>query len=291
MYKTILFFIAVTIFGCQAPVKKDPVPTVAFRTIDYVTVGKMMDSIRPPYVIDLSNQHKRVVFIGCDHNRDSTHPQYGIIQRYFDDLKPQIAFNEGGQIADSVHFLSLNDGVSHDGERGCLKYLSDKGGIKMMDGDVADSVEFSITLRRYPADQLLLYYLMERLVIPYLNGAYGKIPFEVIFDKAIQRWFVNQGFPLTLEQRSLVYFKQLYRQYMGTDLVLKLTMDIEKFDYINPNCQFCEIGRSSKMLRDSILLHKIDQALDSYDRVMITFGHGHAIAVEPALKDMVNKKR
>jgi len=291
MNRMILLLSAATIVACQSSSRKDPALPMTFKTIDYVTVGKMMDSIKPPYIIDLSNGQKRIVFIGCDHNRDTAHPQFKAIQRYFEDLKPQIAFNEGGQIADSVRFLSCNDGVNHDGETGCLKYYCDKAGIKMMNGDVPDSVEFTITLKRYPADELLLYYLMERLVIPYLNGAYGKEPFEVIFDKAIQKWFVNEGFPLTRDQQSLGYFKQLYRKYTGNEFVLKLTADIEKFDYINPDCKFCEIGRTSKMIRDSVLLSKIDQSLDRYDRAIITFGNGHAIAVEPALRQIIDKKR
>jgi hypothetical protein len=45
------------------------------------------------------------------------------------------------------------------------------------------------------------------------------------------------------------------------------------------------------VVRDSVLLSKIDRALDHYDRVMVTFGHGHALAVEPALQQIIDKKR
>jgi hypothetical protein len=44
-------------------------------------------------------------------------------------------------------------------------------------------------------------------------------------------------------------------------------------------------------VRDSVLLTKIDKALDTHDRVMITYGHGHALAVEPALRQIINRKR
>jgi hypothetical protein len=45
------------------------------------------------------------------------------------------------------------------------------------------------------------------------------------------------------------------------------------------------------VVRDSVLLTKIDQSLDRYDRVMVTFGHGHALAVEPALHQIINRRR
>jgi len=45
------------------------------------------------------------------------------------------------------------------------------------------------------------------------------------------------------------------------------------------------------MIRDSTLLNKIDHALDTKDRLLITFGQGHALAIEPALRQIVSRKR
>ncbi|KAA2238550.1 hypothetical protein F0L74_20210 [Chitinophaga agrisoli] len=287
-YPAIAFLLLAGLFtACHTPETPPPAP---FTTIDYVTVGKMMDTIRPPYIIDVSHGPKRVVLIGCDHNRDTTHPQFREIARLFNDLHPQLTFNEGGQIPDTLHFNSLNDGITHKGETGALKYLSNQAGIRMLNGDLTDSLEFSITLRKYPADQLLLYYLMERLVIPYLSGAYGNAPFEEIYNNAIQHWFIDEGFPVPENQRSFAGFKQLYQHYTGHPFELTLNEQIELFDYINGgDCQFCAIGRASKMVRDSVLLSKIDNALTDHDRVMITFGHGHAIALAPALQQVVDR--
>lgn len=279
------FVLIFIIFACNTPARKK------LNTIDYVTVGQMMDTIKAPYVIDLTSGGKRLVFIGCDHNRDSTYPQFKVIEKYFKDLQPEVTFNEGGQVADSVHFTSLNEAVFKDGETGVLKYLSDKAGIRMMNGDVEDRKEYAITLKQYPQDQLLLYYLMERLVIPYLYGAYGEKPFEELYHKAIDKWFIANGFPISGKQKSLEYFKQLYQHYTGVPFELKINSQIEKFDYINGgDCRCCAIGRGSKMIRDSLLLVKIDQAFDKYDRVMVTFGHGHAISLKPALQQMMNSK-
>lgn len=293
MYRKFSFLLPILIVtACHAPAKVKPVKQAPLTTIDYITVGKMMDSIHPPYVINLRNGNKRLVFIGCDHNHDSTHAQFKTIEHYFNELQPELAFNEGGQIPDSVHYSTAGIAAMKESETGLLKYLCDKGGIPMMNGDISDSLEFTLTLPRHAHDQLLLYYLMERLVIPYMQGAYGNVPFEELYNKAIQNWFVRSGFPLTKEQQSMNYFKQLYKQYTGHSFELKVTMDIELFDYINGgDCRFCAIGRTSKMVRDSILLHKIDESLNTHDRVFVTFGHGHALAVEPALKQIINKPR
>lgn len=253
-------------------------------TIDYVTVGKMMDTIRAPYVIDLDKEGKKLVFIGCDHNRDSTHAQYDTIRWYFQKIAPAIALNEGGQMPDSLHFSSLADAAFRKGESGALKYLCDSATIPMLNGDTPDSTEFSITLKRYPKNELLLYYMMERLVIPYLNGAYGQQPFESLYTKAIDKWFVREGFPLNNQERTYDYFQALYAKYLGQPFELKLTKAVENFDFINGgDCHFCAVGRASKMVRDSLLLEKIKFHLHKSDRVIVTFGHAHAIALKPAL--------
>ncbi|MCZ4222554.1 hypothetical protein [Pedobacter rhodius] len=257
------------------------------KTIDYVTVGKMMDTITPPYVVDAMHGKKHVILIGCDHNRNPDHLQVKIIESHFEGLKPQIAFNEGGQVADSVHFDSLRESVAKTGETGCLKFLSDKYHIKMMDGDMSDSLEFKLMLRKTAKDKLFLYYVMERVVIPYLSGAYGNVPFDALYQKAIKSWFIKPGFPLKANEQTLGYFKQLYQKHTGHVFVLKFSDDIERFDYINPDCQFCEIGRTSKMTRDSVLLSKISASLKKFDRVIVTFGYGHAIALKPAIHQLV----
>lgn len=286
----LLYLSPVLLFMACGQPGSDKSKTAPYKMVDYVTVGKMMDTVKAPYIIDISNDKKRVIFIGCDHNYDPTHPQVTIIPRYFNALQPQIAFNEGGQVADSVHFSSPAEGAIRKGETGILKYLCDSLGIKMMNGDMDDSTEFSLMLKKYPHDKLFLYYVMERLVVPYLGGAYGKQPFEELYNKAINEWFVKPGFPLASDERSIDYFKQLFKKYTGHDFELKLTMDIELFDYINPDCEFCAIGRSSKVVRDSMLLNKIELALKKYDRIIVTFGHGHVLAVEPALQTIIHRQ-
>jgi hypothetical protein len=279
--------------GCTARKTEKQPPAAPYRMIDYVEVGKGFDTVRTPYVIDLKNGNKRLVFVGCEHVRDTAHPQFAAIERYFHDLKPQITFNEGGQIKDSVRYRSRNEAAAHDGETGCLKFFSDRAGIRMMNGDLPDSAEFLITLRKHPREELFLYYVMERIVNPYLMGMYGKGPFEETYERYVNKWFVAKGFPLAPEERSAAHFKELFRKHIGAPFKPEVSVDnIEKFDYINGgDCKFCAIGRTSKMVRDSVLLTKIDQALDRYDRVMVTFGHGHALAIELALHQIIDKKR
>lgn len=263
----------------------------SYTVLDYVKVGKMMDTVKTPYVIDVAGKNgKRIVFIGCVHDADSTHRQFNIIGKYFTDLQPQVVFNEGGQIADNIHYEAINEAIRKDGETGLLKYYADKASVKMLNGDMDARTEFASTLRKQSKEDLYIYYVMERIVIPYHYGAYQHEDFDSVFDRIIEKHFIKNGFPLTPTERKLSYFKELYKKNTGKEFNIT-GLDLEAFDYINDHCKYCAVGRVSKMTRDSVLLSKIDTALNQYDRVMVTFGHGHALAVEPALKEIVNRKR
>ncbi len=290
--KNCLFLLSLLVFylACDSIQTPKEQEHYDFSMRSYVEIGKVFDSIKAPYILDFKNGQKRVVFVGCEHQADTNHRQFLEIERLFEDLKPQITFNEGGQVADSVHFANRNEAIKKDGESSILKYLSDKIGIKMMNGDLPDSLDFKYTLQRHSKEEMWLYYVIERGAIPYRFGNKTDKSFETRFNYLVENYFVKRGFPLKIEEKSFDYFKNLYKKYIGVDFDIN-NFDVEAFDYVNDNCKFCAIGRTSKVIRDSVLLTKIDKALNQYDRVMVTYGHGHALAVEPALKTLVEKKR
>ena len=248
MKKLLLLFIPL-FWACQ---KQEKTQAIHYQTLDYVQVGKLYATTKWPYIIDLKNGNKRLVFVGCEHvYDDTTHPQFTKIEQYFKDFKPQIAFNEGGQIAKT--YASRTDGMLKNGETGLLKYCSDKAKIKMMNGDLADSLEFGLMLKKIPREQLYLYYVIERIIGPYAMGAYREKSFDENVKIKIKKWFVDEGFPLNKNEQDYEYIKKLYLKYMGKPLKYMgkdpLTLeafDLEAFDYINPGCKFCAIGRVSK---------------------------------------------
>lgn len=284
MSKNTFYLICITLSCCYCLGHKKHSKAI-YRFRPYTEIGKIFDSITPPYIVDVSFQNKRVVFIGCEHQADSNHAQFDSLKRLFYDLKPQISFNEGGQIPDTLHYTTYDKAIAEDGETGALKYLSDQAGIKMMNGDIVDSLEFLSTFKEVPKDKMLLYYTMERIIIPQLNHAYGYESMKTIYERLIKKWFVKNGVPLDSTQQTFNYFTDLYHFQTG-EVFDTANVNVELFDYVNDDCEFCAIGRISKIARDSTLVSKIQQALLHYDRILVTFGHGHAMAVEPALKQL-----
>lgn len=253
---------------------------------DYVEVGKILPSVQLPYIVKLHNGDKHLLAIGVSHTYDIDNPQLKVVKEIFSEFSPDVPINEGGQI--TRKFQDEKEAVTSGGEAGLLKYLSDLDGKNLVNGDIEDSLEYQAMLKRYPEDDLLLYYIMERLIIPYLNGAYSNRKIDELYEVVIQKWFINEGFPVDENLKSFSGFRDLYKSKIGHGLVLSINPDIELFDYVNPNCKYCKIGRDSKVLRDANLLEKIHAELKKHDKVMVVFGHGHILAVEPALKKMID---
>lgn len=255
---------------------------------DYVEVGKILNTVQLPYTLRFNNQNKELLAVGFSHTYDINNPQLSILKKLFQEFNPDVTLNEGGQI--TKKFKDEKEAVTANGEPGMLKYLSDLNNKKLINGDTPDSVEYKIMLSKYSKDDLFLYYIMERLIGPYLYGAHRDRSIEDLYETVIQKWFINEGFPVDEDLKTFAGYKKLYHSKIGHDLELTINPDIELFDYVNPDCKYCSIGRASKILRDSVLLEKINAELKTHNKVMVVFGHGHILAIEPALKKLMEKQ-
>ena len=141
MKQLVYFLVGLLVFSCKSSLKTDNL----YQTKNYLQVAKILDANPPdnfPLVIKLSACKKKLVFIGTAHTRDIT-KQADSIDYYFHQLKPQIAFNEGGQVDKEKHYNSRNEAINQDAEIGQLKYLCDIQNIEMVNGDLVTAAEFN----------------------------------------------------------------------------------------------------------------------------------------------------
>lgn len=305
MKKPLCYFFALSILliSCQPENQDENRSAKAYETIDYLTVRKHLDTLNSglqtqldstgsytiPYT-DLSNGKKHLIFFGASHTRDITHPQFKQLEKAFRELDPEIAFNEGGQRPEDKTYPHIDSAIQKDGEAGCVKYLCDEFGIKMMNGDMEDKEEFSSLLKIIPEDQVYLYMATERFLNPFNQRRFGKMTLDEAFQKKFIAYLERSGFPLTDEKKTFPYLSALYKHHLGTDLNLDSLVEVHEY-YLLDEGIFGQVGRATKEVRDQALLRKIDVALDTHDRVFVVFGGSHRIAVQPALKQMINRKR
>ncbi|HUN15611.1 MAG TPA: hypothetical protein PK622_02310 [Saprospiraceae bacterium] len=287
MKQLVYFLVGLLIFSCKSTSKTDN----RYQTKNYLEVAKILDANPPdnfPLVIKLSVGKKQLIFIGTAHTRDIT-KQADSIDYYFHQLQPQIAFNEGGQVDKEKHYNSRNEAINQDAEIGQLKYLCDIQNIEMVNGDLVTAAEFNELFKIYSREQVLLYTCCERFFALYKNNWIDTTKgIEVAYQKDFIQYLESENVILTKSEKEFSYMTRAYKNFFGTDLDI-YRIPTEKHDFLKDNGKLCEIGRSSKMVRDKYLLTTIEQALKKYDRIFVAFGGAHFVAVEPALKQIMNK--
>lgn len=300
-YTSFLFsLILLIVFSCS---KEKVQEESEYKVYDYRTVKLYLDTLNAELqkeldstgtwtmqYEDLSDGEKRLIFFGTSHVRDVSHPQFAQLAKVFINMKPEIAFNEGGQIPADRHYPTRDSAIRHNGETGLLKYLCDSIGIKMMNGDMDDKEEFAALQKEVPKDQIYLYMAIERYLNGYKNGFFPGITLEEGWKNEFIPYLLKSGFELTLQEQSLDSLKKIYKKYLYKDFSLDSLVEVHEYYLLNDG-ELGEVGRMTKIVRDRALLGKIDKALDEHDRVFAVFGGSHRIAVQPALKQIINKKR
>jgi hypothetical protein len=283
---TILSFVSIICFSCSNSGHKDQID---YPTKDYLEVARLFrDSIKSfPQVIDISNKQKRLIFIGTAHTTQITH-QADSIANIFNRLKPQIAFNEGGIVSASTKFESQEEGITKMAETGQLKFLCDQAGIPMVNGDLEDSTEWAELFKMHSRRDVLLYMCNERFLDLYAKGWIDTIPgIQKCYQKEFIDYYTARKVEFKEEEQQFSFIEKAYRDYLGTTLdVHKIPGD--KFYFLSDGGRLCKLGRDSKEVRDRALLKKLAEAFKTNDRVLVIFGGAHAIAMEPALHQLMD---
>lgn len=287
MKQLVYFLMGLLIFSCHTKSTTDG----SYQTKDYLKVAQFLESNPAdhfPFVLKLHSGKKQLIFIGTAHTREIT-KQADTIDFYFNQLQPQIAFNEGGQVAKDKHYNSRNDAIMADAEIGQLKYLCDKQNIEMVNGDLVTDDEFNELFKIYNREEVLLYTCCERFFALYKNNWIDTTEgIEIAYQKDFVQYLESENVNLNTHEKEYSFMTKAYENFFGTEIDI-YNIPTEKHDFLKDNGKLCEIGRSSKMVRDKHLLKTIEEALTKYDRIMVVFGGAHFVAVEPALKQIMKK--
>jgi hypothetical protein len=77
-----------------------------------------------PYILDISNKQKHLIYYGVNHSNNPNDSMFIDIENRFINLKPEIAFNEGGN--GYPLFSTRDSAIQLNGDAGFLLYLCSK---------------------------------------------------------------------------------------------------------------------------------------------------------------------
>ena len=145
-------------------------PTISYLDIKVDRVGNLPQN---PYLPMLNKKTRQLNVIGTQHGFDTTGTMFTIIEDVFNKLKPEIIINEGGNL--TKIYTSRNQAIKRSGELGLEKYMADNAGIKTINGDLPDKLEFEQLSKAYSKEEPLVYFASERFIFPYAFGQYPVI--------------------------------------------------------------------------------------------------------------------
>lgn len=241
-----------------------------------------------PYVLTFKSANKQLLVIGTQHSNDTLNPMFDTIENLFYNFKPEVLINEGGNLTKS--YYDRKEAILRNGELGLEKYLADKMGIKTLNGDEPFGIEFDELSKDYSKEEAILFYGSERFIFPFAFGQYsGNIDTSYV-KNFIYKNFTESNIKLTETEKTFDYYKQLYKKYFKTEFSVDTINQLD-FAPFGKRHHFCNITRKSKELRDRYLLKQIEAQLQKHDKVMVVYGGWHILAIEHALKQIIERQK
>lgn len=259
--------------------------TISYLDIKLSEYGHLPSN---PYILEFKNGIKEVVFCGVEHlpnNSDIDNEMYTVIEKKFNEIRPSIAINEGGEMSNK-YYVSKKEAIRKDGEIGLLKILSDSLGIQTINGDPYIDFELIELSKTYSKSDILTYIVTERLMWNLFgNKVFNSVKIEKEFNQFIENYIMKQGkLSLSNQEKSFNFFKKNYQKLVNRKFDIKTLKPTNPFDSIGT---FQAIGRKSKEIRDQYLLNTIEKLLKTNDKVFIVFGGWHLLTCEPGLKEII----
>lgn len=280
----ILLLCLTTIFSCKTS-QTDDFKLISYLDINVDSLGNLPTN---PYILKYKQGDKELLVIGTQHSRDTLSPMFDSIENLFYKFKPELIINEGGNLTKT--YADRNSAITRSGELGLEKYLADKVGIKTYNGDEPFGLEFDELAKSYSKEEAILFFGSERFVFPFAFGQYeGDIDTNYV-NHFIEKDYKNNNIQLTKTEKTFGYYKQLYKKYFNAEFSLDTINQLD-FAPFSRRHHFCNITRKSKELRDIYLLRQIEEQLKTHKKVMVVYGGWHILAIEPALKQIIDKQK
>lgn len=238
-----------------------------------------------PYIVDIKNASKHIIVYGSHHLFDSQDSIVTDIQKKFKELQPDIVFNEGGEWP---IYHDLEETIRKSGEMGLIRYLAKQNNIPAYSIEPSAEEEFKLLLERFNKKHILLKYFLYQLAQVEMGQEKSISDLEQFYSSFIDN-LEKEGFPINENEKQLDYILTIYEGFYDKEFDLT-NIDYSKVVYIMNGNILNKIGRTSAEYRDQHFMKTIEDSLHKYNKIFFQVGGWHAFTIEPALKQIINKK-
>jgi hypothetical protein len=233
-----------------------------------------------PYVLDVRLGQGRLIYFGIGHTYRPADPQLAIAERFWSELQPSQAFNEGGTPARGTS----KEEVKRRGEPAFLRALADRDGVAIESLDPTRQQEIAELSKHFPPAHLKAF-----TVLRWLSEYRRRRPEEQtetaerVVSLGLTRASIVkglQGKPNTLEE-----LEGMLPEIPG----LRGTWRDANEKWFDPGrggagTGFNRIATASSQFRDQFMITRLVQELRAGKTIFALMGASHVVMQEPALR-------
>ena len=253
-----------------------------------------------PHVYNFENGNKKVVFFAASHSPVSKEEQFNKIKNTFTALVPDMVFVEGislptpeivERFEQNIQNKTWEEVLEKHGEPTFTYKLALEHGVKVISPEYSMREEIPILKQEGFTEELvfLLYGTQSAHEYTYQKRDETLESFVSKKLKNIAQHFENKEY-------SFEYFAKLVKEYFSNSVDLETGQGFgEKCNPMPPKENSSrkwyitnDIVKVLSRKRDELILANIAQTLETHDRLLIVYGGGHGVMLEPAIEYLVN---
>jgi hypothetical protein len=245
---------------------------------------------KDPYIFTISKNDRHIYYIGFKHLSDPEHPDFLMIDRYWNDFMSKTGGNNCVVLIEGNLRAFVNSKetmIKRSGEGGYATYLATKNNIPVYCPEPPLPEELKILKQKFSGEHILLFYY-----IRWVNFFYKRNKEDTpdnIFQKALTNlkdYLKGTDIDVTSTHINKIYFDLFGNDMNKTELdeIRKLVFPIPGKTVIN------DIAVEDILIRDQWIVGQIEQLWEKEKNIFIVYGQTHAHLQEPAIREFVNNK-
>lgn len=246
---------------------------------------------QPPYTIIFRKNREGVpmqefIYIGSEHSHDINHPQFGIIQRYWEhwldgkDSSNCIALIEGGTFDPSQ---SLEDATYENAERGFLAWKAKQENMQFDSPEPDDKQEIQHLLQEFSKEEIFHYYFIRDVVQWYWIDSRPDFHEHFGFIPRMPERYGIENYELTLEKLKDIHKDITGQEFDPEDIYFLKRLGSSSYDKAITN----KIAARSVAFRDQHIVEEIEKHWNKGKNIFSVYGFSHVEEQEDRLKQLL----
>ncbi|MBP7767101.1 hypothetical protein KA068_01095 [Candidatus Saccharibacteria bacterium] len=243
-----------------------------------------------PFIIEVQQPSKHLLFYGSEHTNDPKHPQFQDIEERWNDFVENtaspIALVEGR--FDEVSEAETKDkakSIVEGGEAQFVVYLARKDGVEVVSPEPDRLWEANELAKEFGRDNVTFYYFIRQL------GWWNRFTEKPDVQSEAKKMLglMGKSYKWDDVDFSIERMAAIHDELFGKPLSWDDTQWI--YDITTPTPQDYvtnELARRSGELRDEYILERITKYWNAGKSPFLVFGSAHAIRLEPALRKLTS---